>query len=247
MALIRVGQTEFDARIAIFDKDGTLIDFTGTWLAIVDLLLLRMADHVTMSGRLREKVQEVLGVSLDRAEVDPGGALAMGTFAECYALLCHCLHQEGLRWDEAQRVVAALDEEVFQSEDRNRCVRPAQGAIEALARLKGKGLHVAVATNDKTRDALSDLLAIGAGPYIDMVVGADAVANPKPASDMVDKICGMAGSPPATAVLVGDTVMDASLGRNAGVGLVVGVLGIEDRRVLEEHVDVVIGSLDEIS
>ena len=51
---------------------------------------------------------------------------------------------------------------------------------------------------------------------------------------------------PSSTLLVGDTVMDALLGRNSGVGLTIGIPGIVSREVLQGHMDVVVDSLDEI-
>jgi phosphoglycolate phosphatase len=91
-----------------------------------------------------------------------------------------------------------------------------------------------------------DVDIIGAGKYIDLVVGADSVGQSKPAPDMVLKICEHFGINPANTVLIGDTVMDAMLGRNSGVQLTVGITGIVSREILQEHMDVVLDSLEEI-
>lgn len=247
MARISVAGHYHDADLVIFDKDGTLIDFTGTWVEIVRLLMDTMARYVPMTEDLGRMVQDTLGVEIAPRTVDGTGALAMGTFSECETLLTYCIHKAGRRWDEAQEVVRILDEEVFQSDRRNACIRPATGALALLRRLKERGLAVALATNDKTKDALSDMIAIGAAAYIDVVVGADAVQNPKPAPDMIERICDHLGIPAGSAILVGDTVMDARLGRNARVALTVGVPGIVTRRELEGHMDVVVDSLDQIA
>ncbi|MCK7471765.1 MAG: HAD hydrolase-like protein [Desulfomicrobium escambiense] len=106
---------------------------------------------------------------------------------------------------------------------------------------------MAVATNDNAQDALTDMLSIGAAQWIDIVVGADSVENSKPAPDMVRKICEYFHVGPDSALLIGDTVMDALLGKNSGVMLTIGVPGIVTRQMLEKHMDVVVDSLDEIT
>jgi phosphoglycolate phosphatase len=115
-----------------------------------------------------------------------------------------------------------------------------------LSRLKDKGIHTAIATNDKAADASSDMIAIGAAYYIDIVVGADSVDNAKPAPDMVRKICEHFQVEPSSAVLIGDTVMDAMLGKNSGVMLTIGLPGIVPKEVLRQHMDLVVDSLDDI-
>lgn len=247
MARVLVAHKAYDIDLVIFDKDGTLIDFKETWVEIIRALITAMGAHVPMNEELRNRVQEVLGVSVDGRGIDGSGPLAMGTFVECDALLTYSLYRHGLRWDEAQDIVRKLGDEVFRSEVRKRCIRPARGALPLLSRLKDKGVHLAVATNDKANDALTDMSAIGADPFIDILVGADSVENAKPAPDMVRKLCDHFNVGPASAMLIGDTVMDAMLGRNAGVRLTVGVPGIAARQDLEGHMDVVVDSLDEIT
>jgi phosphoglycolate phosphatase len=243
---MRVLGKEYETKLVIFDKDGTLIDFRQTWLEIIRELLDAMGERVPMTEPLRSRVQEALGISVDHGTIDGSGALAMGTFAECDALLTYCLYREGIRWDEAQIIVRELGDEIFRSDIRDRCIRPAKGAAQLLAKLKEKGIHTAVATNDKAKDALSDMLAIGAAHYIDIVVGADSVENSKPAPDMVKMICEHFQVAPTDAVLIGDTIMDALLGKNSNVMLTVGVPGIVTKEVLKEHMDVVVDSLDDI-
>jgi phosphoglycolate phosphatase len=246
VTIAHISGGDFPTELVIFDKDGTLIDFKETWIGIIDSLILAMGRHAPLTPTLKARVQDALGISVEKGEIDGCGPLAMGTFTECDALLTYCLYREGLRWDTAQAIVHSLDEEIFRSDIRKKNVKPAKGAIELLLRLKKKGIHIAVATNDKEEDARSDMESIGAGAYIDLVVGADSVSTSKPAPDMVMKICSHFGVAPDHAVLIGDTVMDAMLGRNSGVSLTIGIIGIVPREVLEQHMDVVVDSLDEI-
>ena len=246
MPTIRILGKEYTTGLVIFDKDGTLIDFRLTWLEIIANLLKTMGEYVPMTEPLRLRVQEALGISVDNGTIDGSGPLAMGTFSECDALLAYCLYREGLSWDKAQEMVRSIGDEVFRSDARNRCIRPVKGAVPLLSRLKDKGIHTAIATNDKAADAGSDMIAIGAAYYIDIVVGADNVENSKPAPDMVRKICKHFQVEPSSAILIGDTVMDAMLGKNSGVMLTIGLPGIVPKEVLRQHMDLVVDSLDDI-
>jgi phosphoglycolate phosphatase len=246
MATMSISGKEYTTGLVIFDKDGTLIDFRQTWLEIIANLIKTFGEYVPMTEALRLRIQGALGISVDTGTIDGSGPLAMGTFTECDALMAYCLYREGISWDKAQDLVRAVGDEVFRSDARNRCIRPVQGAIPLLSRLKDKGIHTAIATNDKAADAGSDMIAIGAAYYIDIIVGADSVENAKPAPDMVNKICDHFQVKPSSAVLIGDTVMDAVLGKNSGVGLTIGLPGIVSKEVLQDHMDVVVDSLDDI-
>lgn len=247
MPRIQVMENSYETGLVIFDKDGTLLDFKDTWISIIADLLRAIDAYQPMTNALQKRIEDALGIHVEKGEIDGYGPLAMGTFSESNALLTYCLYIEGQRWDRAQHIVAAVGKEVFSSVKRAQSVRAAPGALRLLKTLKSRGIITAVATNDKQSDALLDMDFIGASPYIDLVVGADSVENAKPAPDMVDLICSEFGKSSTESVLIGDTIMDALLGKNSGVMLTIGVSGIVPGEVLKEHVDVVISSLEDIT
>jgi phosphoglycolate phosphatase len=243
---IQIMEKSYETELVIFDKDGTLIDFKETWITIIQNLFNAIDAYQPMTKTLKARIEDALGIYIGKRQIDGYGPLAMGTFSECNALLTYCLYREGRRWDEAQHIVDIVGKEVFSSEKREQSVRAAPGAIKLLKMLKSRGITTAVATNDKQSDALIDMEFIGASAYIDLVVGADSVENAKPAPDMVNMICSRFGKSSKKSILIGDTIMDALLGKNSGVMLTIGISGIVPREVLAAHVDVVISSLEDI-
>ncbi|MCD6569406.1 MAG: HAD family hydrolase [Deltaproteobacteria bacterium] len=246
LANIHISNKAYDVDLVIFDKDGTLLDFRGTWIAIIREFLMALGKRVQMHKTLKKRIEKALGMFIDSSEIDGYGPIAMGTFAECDTLLVYSLYCEGLRWDKAKDIVREAGMEVFTGEVRRQSVKPAQGSIEILKKLKAKGLSVAIATNDTAKDATSDMQIIGAFEYIDLIIGADSVDRSKPNPDMIYKICEHFGTTPKRSIMIGDTIMDALMGKNAGVGLTIGVCGLLPRDVLEEYTDVVVSSLAEI-
>ena len=247
LSSITVLGKSYGTELVIFDKDGTLLDFEKTWIGIIGELITSLGTYTTLTPALRQRVQDALGVSVDDSRVDGNGLLAMGTFAECTALLTYCLYREGIRWDKAHNIVEEVSATVFGPESRKRHVQAAQGALDLLRTLKSRNIPAAVATNDKRADAIMDMELIGALPYIDLVLGADSVDNSKPAPDMIEKICSSMGKDPGRSILIGDTVMDALLGRNASVMLTIGVSGIVPAEELARHMNVVVSSLRDIT
>lgn len=247
MSCINIQGRSYDTELIIFDKDGTLLDFRETWTGIIKEFFFTLEKHIPVTPPLKERIETALGIFVDEKKIDGKGALAMGTFMECNTLLTYSIYREGIRWDIAQEIVEEVGKLVFSSDVRKKHVRPAQGAIELLKILQSRGIHSTVATNDKETDALTDIEHIGALPYIDLVVGADSVEHPKPFPDMIEKICSSLAKDPKKSVLIGDTVMDALLGKNSGVMLTIGIGGIVPEEELARHMDIVISNLDEIT
>lgn len=247
MPCITVLGRSYDTQLVIFDKDGTLLDFSMTWIGIIREFIACLEPYTPVTAALKKRIENALGISVDTSRIDGSGLLAMGTFTECNALLTYCLYREGIRWDRAHDIVEEVGGQVFGSESRKKHVRAARGALDLLKTLKSRGIPAAVATNDKRADALIDMEFIGALPYIDFVVGADSVENSKPAPDMVEKICSFMGKDSGRSILIGDTVMDALLGRNSGMMLTIGVSGIVPGEELAKYMNVVVSSLEDIS
>jgi len=246
LAHIEIFGKHYDPGVVIFDKDGTLLDFKATWLGIINELIAAVMRRTNPSETLAHGLQKALGVYIAERTIDGGGPFAMGTADEVNTVLAACLYHEGLRWDKAQAVIKAAEQEVLKGPIRARNLCPAQGGIELLERLKARGIRTALATNDNQADAQGDMQAIGALPLLDLVVGADSVSKTKPAPDMILLICERFGLSPRQAVMVGDTLMDAQMGRNARVMVNVGLSGTLDSSELAAHTDVVIESLDQI-
>ena len=103
---------------------------------------------------------------------------------------------------------------------------PYPGVPEALERLRGAGVRIALSTGFDRAVADPLLDSIGwPGDLIDTVVCADEVGQGRPAPYMIFRAMETAGVRDVARVLVaGDTVLDLQAGTNAGAGLVVGVL-----------------------
>ena len=91
------------------------------------------------------------------------------------------------------------------------------GAADALQALHERGLKLGVCSNkpvDFTRELLSYL---GVAPYLDVVLGPEDVARPKPAPDMLLAALPRLGVAAGEALYVGDMTVDVETARAAGV------------------------------
>jgi phosphoglycolate phosphatase len=91
------------------------------------------------------------------------------------------------------------------------------GAAEALRALHERGLRLGVCSN-KPVDFARDLLGfLGVAAYVDVVLGPEDVARPKPAPDMLQAALQRLGVDKDEALYVGDMTVDVQAARAAGM------------------------------
>ncbi|MFD8599289.1 HAD family hydrolase [Kitasatospora sp. NPDC059646] len=188
--------------LVLFDLDGTLLDTASTVVGTSTAVLASLG----VTGIDPEAVRATIGRPL----------------AESYAALL------GAPADSAD-VAAAV--RAYLALYRERTVPRARellfpGVADGLARLRSAGLTLTVATNMLTASAEALLTAAGLRGRFAMVVGADAVARPKPAPDVGLLITTELCHPPARAVMVGDTVHDVLMANAAGLSSIAVTYGL---------------------
>jgi phosphoglycolate phosphatase len=226
------------ARLIIFDKGGTLIEFHGMWSAWAVELARRLETAAGLA--LADRLFETLGFDSGTRWIDPQGPLALDTMASLRTLAVDLLSESGLTRQAAEEVVAAA----WYAPDAVAGVRPLADIPALFTVLRERGLKIAIATMDDRAPTEAILAALGVMPLVDVLVCADDGLPPKPAPDMVWAVCRATGVEPAQAVVVGDAVTDIQMARAAGAGLVVGVLsGVTPEEMLAPQTDVLLPSV----
>jgi phosphoglycolate phosphatase len=223
-------------RAILFDKDGTLVDFERTWFGLAQHMALAAADgnHALAEVKLR-----AIGYDFAAKRFLPDSLFASGTNAQVVdALFSH------LPVDERKTRLAEFNRMGLSA---GAAAVAIEGCMPALRQLHQLGLRLGLATNDTTSGANATLAHFGVASLFDAVIGYDAVARPKPAQDMVAAFAAATGLPVGEIAMVGDSRHDLEAGRQAGAGLLVGVLsGSGTRAVLEPLADIVIGSVADL-
>lgn len=106
-------------------------------------------------------------------------------------------------------------------------------AREAVLALDEAGLRIGVCSNKPVAFTRELLDYLGLAAHIDLVLGPEDVAQPKPAPDMLQTALARLGIGPAEALYVGDMVVDIETARAAGVAVWVVPTGSEERARLE--------------
>jgi len=192
-------------RAFLFDLDGTLIDSVE--------LILRSYRHTLRAHRGYEPPDELwlrglgtpIRVQLRQWSDDPAEIEAM---ARTYS--------------------------VYNMEHHDALVRPYDGIVDAVRRLKAGGNRLGLVTSKVRTGAERGLRVTGLDAAFDVIVGADDVRNPKPHPEPVLVALERLGTMPAETVFIGDSRHDMESGRAAGVRIAAALWGPFDRAYLED-------------
>lgn len=221
----------------LFDKDGTLFDYDATWLPVNRMAAMAVASgDVELSDRLLVKG----GQDPVRDHVTAGSTLAVGNTFEIAQLW-----QEDLPERVLEDLISEIDE-VFVTGGIVHA-QPVTDLVVCLGRLRERGYKLGVATHDVQASAERMLARFGALSLFDFLAGYDSGHGTKPGPGMVEGFCRATGLAAPEVAVVGDNLHDVNMGRNAGVGLVVGVLtGTAGRAALAAEADHVLESIAEL-
>ena len=246
MTLLEIGQLSFNADLVAFDKDGTLIDFELMWahqaVNWVQRLTTGQADK-----SLEHELYCALGYDRRLQRTLAQGPLAIATIGQLHTILAATLFRFGTPWPEAETRVREVSRQVDEQITLAEFVRPLGDLPAILGRLRSAGVRLAIVTADHRVATEEQLQILGITHLVDSLVCGDDDIPAKPAPDMLLTVCRQLGIEPARTMVVGDTVADLMMARNAGAGLAVAVLtGVGTRTLLSQHADAVLQSIDGI-
>lgn len=201
----------------LFDKDGTLVDFFGTWIPAYRVAC-DLASDVAGDPALGDRLLRLGGYEPTTGILDPASILAGGTTRNICDL-----------WAAATGAPdrPALSRQLQQAMEEYVTVRPipvGAGLADLFRRLAGRGLVLGMATMDGEAVARATAQALGVMDFLSFISGYDSGYEPKPAPDMVHGFCAAAGLLPRNVLVIGDTSRDMDMARAAGAAMAVGVL-----------------------
>ena len=222
----------------VFDKDGTLLDFNKTWLPIY-----RIAAREFSSGdaELASQLLENHGFDAAQDRFIGGSLLAAGNNYQIASAWSAHIKQQ----DQVDRISERLNE-IFLVEGAKQATAVDKLNL-TLQILKQSGLKLGVATADSYQGIINTLQSFDVLEAFDFLAGYDSGHGAKPEAGMVIAFCEQMQLEVETVVVVGDNRHDIEMGRNANVGLCVGVLtGTSTRADLETIADIVLDDISEL-
>ncbi len=217
----------------LFDKDGTLFNFSASWSRWTEIVVEELADG--NADKMRH-MADAIGYDLTDRIFLPHSILIAGTVAQQVERLLPTLPHmsEGQLLSHLRKAAAEAE------------MVPAAPLPELLADLRDRNLRLGVATNDAESAARAHLERAGIADALDFVAGFDSGFGAKPDPGMCLAFAQTFDLDPATVLMVGDSLHDLNAGRAAGM-VTVGVLtGGADRATLAPHADIVLASVADL-
>ncbi|MHA1524617.1 MAG: HAD family hydrolase [Alphaproteobacteria bacterium] len=229
-----------DIRAVLFDKDGTLLDFTATWEPIYREVAL---EQFAGDADAAQALLAAGGFDAATSTFAPDSLLGSGTTDQIVDAWW-----PGCTGDARAKNIAALDQGFAEKARRySSPILPDPALPELFTVLKAMGLVLGVATNDNEASAHAGIHRLGLGPKVDFVAGYDSVAAAKPAPDMLLAFCDACGLAPHQVAMVGDTITDLETGHAASAGAIIGVLSGNGRHAdLAPRADVLLANVGEL-
>jgi len=220
----------------LFDKDGTLIDFTATFAPATKAVIERLAGGSPQTARRMAKAvdfdMEALVIADDAVLI--AGSLA--NIADCWF--------EFADDDDEEEFLRKVDR--LYIEHSLQSLVPFPSLEPTLKMLQSKGLGLGIATNDSEQAARSHMQQLGIEASFDFIAGFDSGHGEKPAPGMVTAFAKHSSLPPARVAMVGDSVHDCNAGRAAGACVVAVTSGLANFDDLQPHADHVISGIAQL-
>ncbi|WP_323765437.1 HAD family hydrolase [Marinovum sp.] len=211
----------------VFDKDGTLFDFSATWDGWAAGVIATLSEG---DAALAQKLAASARYDLARLTFEPDSPVIAGTAreaAECFARVL-----PGRPVEEVEHFLDAAA--------RAAPLAPAVPLAPLLSALADRGLRLGVVTNDTEASARAHLAAVEITPLFDFVAGFDSGYGMKPDAAPLLAFASAVEIAPAEVVMVGDSTHDLIAGRAAGMKTVGVLTGPARSETLTPYADAVL-------
>lgn len=237
-----------DVELFVFDKDGTIINLANYWFNMVELRAKEICSCLKLDIMPHKyNLMDSMGIDLGSMSLKPQGPVgllpreAVQKAAESY------LEKIGLNDVSGVCFDAFKNADLISLSSLNKLIKPLDGAVNLLYRIKNKKCKIAIATTDKTERANIAVKFLKIEKLIDLVVGADKIRRSKPDPEMLMYIGSALGIQPSSSIMVGDALTDIQMGVNARFKASIGVCGgLTDRNGLLALTPYVVNNISEI-
>ncbi|MFD0714266.1 HAD family hydrolase [Paenibacillus sp. GCM10027626] len=241
---LRIGTHVMKAQAVGFDKDGTLFDALTYWRSIDRI---RKELFLQIVGSNHANCWEATMGFKHSDDMNYNGVLAVATTTEEIVLVAGLMFQlYGWPWFQCKKLAENLFAEADKKLDYSEAFQPAASVPDLLLKLKSADMAVGILTSDSSLRTEACMKLLGLQGELDFIVTPEKVERGKPSPDMVVSACEKLGIAPSGMIVVGDSIVDMRMAKEAGsiaVGLITHA-GSEE--ILSKEADYLIRSLTDI-
>ena len=197
----------------IFDKDGTLLDFSAFWVSVTRAAVKSLARRFGAEKYDEAALFQKLGVR--NGDADPFGLLCCGTYASISRAIAESL---GVAEEVEEGSFLAASKAAFAENASAGEIKPAcENLVPVLERLCSSGKKLFMVTTDNAKITAICLKKLGIERFFTAVITDDGVHPPKPNPYYIEKIEREYGIPRSGMCMVGDTLTDMRFAKNGGI------------------------------
>lgn len=223
-------------KIVLFDKDGTLLRFESVWVKIGHQIIDKFIAHFQIEMP-KTSLLEQLG--LGEHHIDPSGILSSGTTNDIIEVFSDYSDDPGLsEWTRHE-----MDMLAHKYEDDLEMI---EGTDVVLKHLKAQGYILAVVTADDYVSTDNFLKKFDIRNYFDIILTSDRTPVQKPDKMILQAIFEQYDVQPSEIIMVGDTPIDMQLGKNAKLGMTIGVLSGTSKHEHLNDADIIIQDVTDL-
>ncbi len=239
MATVRCGNVNFEnIQAVLFDKNGTLEDSEGNLRSLAQKTARIVDAQVPGIG---EPLLMAFGVSGDT--LDPAGLIAVASRYETEVAVAAYIAETGRSWfkslslarqalEEAEKYVAQIPSPLF------------PGSLEVLQNLNAGGIKLGILSAARTFQVKLFVENHQLSDYIKLCMGVDGGLS-KSDPTLFLQACEKLEVEPSATLMVGDSVGDMQMARNASSAGCIGITWVGKAENVQ-GADVVIHRLDEL-
>ena len=218
----------------VFDKDGTLFHYAGTWVVWCENVL---DDLSAGDAAKKQELADAVGFDVQARAFLPGSLIVNASAGEINQVWVDLL---------PGKTMADVDQVAIKHLESLPSL-PVCDLKALFSDMRQAGLKLGLVTNDYEQAAWQQLNAEGIAELFDFVAGFDSGHGAKPAAGPLLAFGAATGLSMADVAMVGDSTHDLGAGRAAVVGMNIGVLtGPAVEADIAHLADVVLGDISEI-
>lgn len=220
MVNLVVGNKIFnDIKLVVFDKDGTLFDLHNYWAFVIKQRAIFFSNKYKSSGvsNLFDELTHEMGL-VDENYISKKGPIGIQPRSDIVKIVYKKLKSYGfeIKLIDVEKGFINVDKIVDQN--LNHLVKKLPGVDYLLSILNKLDCFIAVATTDVSQRTSKTLNYAGIRKSFDCLISSDQVEKSKPNREMIDKIISnFKDIKNSQVVLIGDSIADVNLAKNAGI------------------------------